>query len=320
MSPAQNAILELKLVAIGRLSYEDYLLLLGETEDSQQKRYCQPDSSYCITNITHFIINSSYCIPHIMWAGFPCSVIASTSPRLTIYEGIQQYLPAFAKVHFRMYSHRTHVILEFGLDLFHRSIGTPILMYWRVAYALVGDWTSMSLPFTMSTSQRWSAMRKLMSCLQPSLLKSRILSFKNYPLKSWRNSTCKLKLDPLTCKESIWLMQEENVCLFFFPGGTQAKSSCRSMVGQRHRWNMWNSQMVVSVLTSGGGFVRRAKVFQFGTTSTWAGGCVGWGTFILTPTRHLLLLSWPEKDSWNSGWGESWSNGAYGWALINISS
>ena len=39
MSPAQNAILELKLAAIKVLSYEDYLLLLGEREDPQKQRF-----------------------------------------------------------------------------------------------------------------------------------------------------------------------------------------------------------------------------------------------------------------------------------------
>ena len=40
MSPAQNAVLEVKLAAIKMLSYEDYLLLLGEREDPQKQRFC----------------------------------------------------------------------------------------------------------------------------------------------------------------------------------------------------------------------------------------------------------------------------------------
>ena len=38
MSPAQNALFELKLCAIARLAYEDFLCLLGETEDSSKQR------------------------------------------------------------------------------------------------------------------------------------------------------------------------------------------------------------------------------------------------------------------------------------------
>ena len=35
---AQNSILELKLVAIRYLSYHDYLVLLGETDDTGEQR------------------------------------------------------------------------------------------------------------------------------------------------------------------------------------------------------------------------------------------------------------------------------------------
>ena len=38
MSPAQNALMELKLVAIAHLSYEDFLCVLGETDDSNSRR------------------------------------------------------------------------------------------------------------------------------------------------------------------------------------------------------------------------------------------------------------------------------------------
>ena len=38
MSPAQNALMELKLAAITHLSYEDFLCVLGETEDSNSRR------------------------------------------------------------------------------------------------------------------------------------------------------------------------------------------------------------------------------------------------------------------------------------------
>ena len=36
---SQSALLELKLAAIKHLSYEDYLLLLGENEDPHNQRY-----------------------------------------------------------------------------------------------------------------------------------------------------------------------------------------------------------------------------------------------------------------------------------------
>ena len=39
MSPAQNALMELKLAAIAHLSYEDFLCVLGETEDTNSRRY-----------------------------------------------------------------------------------------------------------------------------------------------------------------------------------------------------------------------------------------------------------------------------------------
>jgi S-adenosylmethionine:diacylglycerol 3-amino-3-carboxypropyl transferase len=38
-NPAENALLELKMAAIKHLSYEDYLLILGEKEDTEQKRF-----------------------------------------------------------------------------------------------------------------------------------------------------------------------------------------------------------------------------------------------------------------------------------------
>ncbi len=38
MSPAQNAVLELKLAAIRHLGYDSFLVLLGETADSYQRR------------------------------------------------------------------------------------------------------------------------------------------------------------------------------------------------------------------------------------------------------------------------------------------
>ena len=39
LNPSQSALLELKLAAIKHLSYEDYLLLLGEKEDPLNQRY-----------------------------------------------------------------------------------------------------------------------------------------------------------------------------------------------------------------------------------------------------------------------------------------
>lgn len=38
LSPAQNAILELKIAAIKNLTYEDYLLVLGELDDTENRR------------------------------------------------------------------------------------------------------------------------------------------------------------------------------------------------------------------------------------------------------------------------------------------
>ena len=38
VNPAENALLELKIAAIKHLSYEDYLLVLGDKEDTMQKR------------------------------------------------------------------------------------------------------------------------------------------------------------------------------------------------------------------------------------------------------------------------------------------
>lgn len=39
INPAQNSLLELKIAAIQYLTYEEYLLVLGEKEDTQQRRY-----------------------------------------------------------------------------------------------------------------------------------------------------------------------------------------------------------------------------------------------------------------------------------------
>lgn len=39
LSPAQNAVLELKIAAIKNLTYDDYLLILGESEDVEKKRW-----------------------------------------------------------------------------------------------------------------------------------------------------------------------------------------------------------------------------------------------------------------------------------------
>ena len=39
MNPAENALLEFKIAAIKHLNYEDYLLVLGDKEDTEQKRY-----------------------------------------------------------------------------------------------------------------------------------------------------------------------------------------------------------------------------------------------------------------------------------------
>ena len=38
VNPAESALLELKIAAIKHLSYEDYLLVLGDKEDIMQKR------------------------------------------------------------------------------------------------------------------------------------------------------------------------------------------------------------------------------------------------------------------------------------------
>ena len=38
INPAESALLELKIAAIKHLSYEDYLLVLGDKEDVMQKR------------------------------------------------------------------------------------------------------------------------------------------------------------------------------------------------------------------------------------------------------------------------------------------
>ena len=44
VNPAESALLELKIAAIKHLSYDDYLLVLGDKEDTMQKR-CKID--YC---------------------------------------------------------------------------------------------------------------------------------------------------------------------------------------------------------------------------------------------------------------------------------
>ena len=38
VNPAESALLELKIAAIKHLSYDDYLLVLGDKEDTMQKR------------------------------------------------------------------------------------------------------------------------------------------------------------------------------------------------------------------------------------------------------------------------------------------
>ena len=38
VNPAENALLELKIAAIKHLNYEDYILVLGDKEDTMQKR------------------------------------------------------------------------------------------------------------------------------------------------------------------------------------------------------------------------------------------------------------------------------------------
>lgn len=39
VDPAESALLEYKIAAIKHLSYEEYLLVLGDKEDTMQKRY-----------------------------------------------------------------------------------------------------------------------------------------------------------------------------------------------------------------------------------------------------------------------------------------
>ena len=39
VNPAESALLELKIAAIKHLGYDDYLLVLGDKEDTMQKRY-----------------------------------------------------------------------------------------------------------------------------------------------------------------------------------------------------------------------------------------------------------------------------------------
>ena len=38
VNPAESALLELKIAAIKHLGYDDYLLVLGDKEDTMQKR------------------------------------------------------------------------------------------------------------------------------------------------------------------------------------------------------------------------------------------------------------------------------------------
>ena len=59
MSPAQNALLEIKLAAIQHLEYQDYLCLLGERAESQDSR-----SRYMIlkmSQVNYFILHSNGC-------------------------------------------------------------------------------------------------------------------------------------------------------------------------------------------------------------------------------------------------------------------
>ena len=53
INPAESALLELKIAAIKHLSYDDYLLVLGDKEDTMQIR-CKIDycNSVCIS--VHF--------------------------------------------------------------------------------------------------------------------------------------------------------------------------------------------------------------------------------------------------------------------------
>ena len=52
INPAESALLELKIAAIKHLSYDDYLLVLGDKEDTMQRR-CIPCKmyDYCIIAI-----------------------------------------------------------------------------------------------------------------------------------------------------------------------------------------------------------------------------------------------------------------------------
>ena len=49
MSPAQNALLELKLAAISHLSYEEYLQLLGEAPSSNRYMHSTVGINYMYT-------------------------------------------------------------------------------------------------------------------------------------------------------------------------------------------------------------------------------------------------------------------------------
>lgn len=55
MSPAQNALMELKLAAIAHLSYEDFLCVLGETEDTNSRRCVELELNSCWKNSTELI-------------------------------------------------------------------------------------------------------------------------------------------------------------------------------------------------------------------------------------------------------------------------
>ena len=48
MNPAENALLELKIAAIKQLDYEDYLVVLGEKEDTVQRRLVSEMHTVCV--------------------------------------------------------------------------------------------------------------------------------------------------------------------------------------------------------------------------------------------------------------------------------
>lgn len=76
----------------------------------------------------------------------------------------------------------------------YRSIGTPTLRFWRLAYGAVVDWNSTLLPIMMNTCQRWSAGRKLMASWLQSLWKSRGACLRSYPSTRLESYTSKLIL------------------------------------------------------------------------------------------------------------------------------